>query len=84
MEIALPTLTIKGLPEPVYRRLKDRAESNHRSLNGEIIACLERAVGAGPFDPAAWLADVDAFRGRSGAIDMSDDELRAARGLGRA
>ncbi len=83
MEIAMPTLTIKGLPEPVYRRLKAQAESNHRSLNGEIIACLERVVGIGPFDPAAWLADVSAFQGRAGALAITDDELRAARRLGR-
>lgn len=83
MEIAIPALTIKGLPEPIYRRLKAQAESNHRSLNGEIIACLERAVGAGPFDPAAWLADVAAFQQRSGSLAMTDEELRAARRMGR-
>lgn len=83
MEIALPTLTIKGLPEPIYLALKARAESNHRSLNGEIIACLERVVGAAPFDPAAWLADVTAFQQHSGALAMTDEELRTARRLGR-
>lgn len=79
----MPTLTIKGLPDPTYQRLKARAESNHRSLNGEIIACLERVVSSGPFDPVAWLADVDSFRERSGTLPMTDEELRAARRLGR-
>jgi antitoxin FitA len=84
MEFALPTLTIKGLPEPIYRRLKAQAEANRRSLNGEIIACLERSVGTAPFDAAAWLADVEAFRERSVVQPLSDEEMRAARRMGRA
>jgi antitoxin FitA len=35
----MPTLTIKGLPHPLYRRLKRQAEAHRRSLNGEIIMC---------------------------------------------
>ncbi|HUG27144.1 MAG TPA: Arc family DNA-binding protein [Gemmatimonadales bacterium] len=80
----MPTLTIKGLPEPIYRQLKAQAETNRRSLNGEIIACLERSVGAAPFDAVDWLADVEAFRERSGVQPVPDEELRAARRLGRA
>lgn len=80
----MPTLTIKGLPEPIYRLLKAQAETNRRSLNGEIIACLERSVGAVPFDSTAWLAEVEAFQQRSGVLPMSEDDLRAARRQGRA
>lgn len=80
----MPTLTIKGLPEPIYRRLKAQAETNRRSLNGEIIACLERSLGAAPFDATAWLADVQAFQQHSGMQPMSDEELRDARRSGRA
>lgn len=83
LEFTVPTLTIKGLPEPIYRRLKAQAETNRRSLNGEIIACLERSVGAAPFDAAAWLADIESFHRRSGVPPMSDADLRAARRLGR-
>lgn len=36
------------LPPTLKAQLKDRAANNHRSLTGEIIAILERAVrGAG-------------------------------------
>ena len=58
----MPTLTIKGLPDPIYQRLKAQADAHRRSLNGEIIVCLERAVGATRLDPAAWLAEARAFR----------------------
>lgn len=37
-------LTLKGVPDLVYERLKQAASANHRSLNGEIIARLEAQV----------------------------------------
>jgi antitoxin FitA len=42
---AMPNLTIKGVPERLYLRLKERAERNRRSLNAEIIVALEEATG---------------------------------------
>ncbi len=80
----MPTLTIKGLPDPLYRRLKQQAEAHRRSLNGEIIVCLERALSGGPVDPVAWLTEVRAFRERLRLKPLSLRQLRAARQAGRA
>lgn len=80
----MPTLTIKGLPDAVYQRLKDQAESHRRSLNGEIIVCLEQAVGVAPLDPKVWLAKARAFRQTLKIQPLTDRELRAARRAGRA
>ena len=80
----MPTLTIKGLPDPLYRRLKQQAEAHRRSLNGEIIVCLERALGAARPEPRTWLAQARALRARLQGRPLSDRQLRAARGLGRA
>jgi len=35
------TITLKNIPEPIYTCLKQVAKAHHRSLNNEIIACLE-------------------------------------------
>lgn len=80
----MPTLTIKGLPDPIYERLKAQAEAHRRSLNGEIIVCLERAVGVSRFDPNAWLAEAQAFRSSLTIDPLTDRELRATRQAGRA
>ena len=80
----MPTLTIKGLPDPVYERLKAQAEAHRRSLNGEIIVCLERAVSATRLDPAAWLAAAQEFRESLDIQPLTDKELRIARQAGRA
>lgn len=80
----MPTLTIKGLPDPIYQRLKAQADAHRRSLNGEIIVCLERAVGASRLDPVAWLAEARAFRQSLTIGPLTDRELRAARQTGRS
>jgi plasmid stability protein len=37
-------LTLKNIPEEVYKRLKSAAEAHRRSLNSEAIVCLEAAL----------------------------------------
>ena len=80
----MPTLTIKGLPPDLYRRLKAQAEAHRRSLNGEIIVCLERSVAAGPIRPDAWLESVEAFRKRVAVQPLTRRDLQAAKIAGRA
>lgn len=45
-------LSIKNVPDAVADALRARAERNHRSLQGELMAILERSVS----DPAATAA----------------------------
>lgn len=35
------TLTLKNIPDELYGRLKEVAEAHRRSLNSEVIVCLE-------------------------------------------
>ena len=39
------TITLKNVPRNVHERIKKRAERNRRSLNLEILACLESILG---------------------------------------
>ena len=41
----MANVTIKGLPEEVYERVRKRARRSRRSLNAELIVALEEAVG---------------------------------------
>jgi plasmid stability protein len=47
------SLTLKNIPGGLHQRLKARAESNHRSLNREILALLESLLEAPSVDVAA-------------------------------
>ena len=49
----MPNVALRGVPEPVHRRLKDAARANHRSMNGEILARLAASVSAEPATPSA-------------------------------
>ncbi len=39
-------LSVKNVPEALATKLRTRAERNHRSLQGELMAILEDAVNA--------------------------------------
>jgi antitoxin FitA len=59
----MPTnLTLKNIPDEVYERLKASAESHRRSLNSEIIVCLESVLIPGRVPPAERLARARALR----------------------
>lgn len=58
------TLTLKKLPEGLHERLRDRAARHHRSLNAEVIACLEAAVQPARVDPDELLTRARALRER--------------------
>ena len=38
------TITLKNIPDSIHLALKRAAESNRRSLNGEVIARLEQTL----------------------------------------
>jgi plasmid stability protein len=52
----MATLTVKNVPDRLVRRLKTQASVHRRSLNQEVISCLEAATGATRIDPDALLA----------------------------
>ena len=44
------SITLKNIPDPIYQRIKLAAKRHHRSMNNEIIACLEQALAPRPVD----------------------------------
>ena len=79
---AVPTLTLKGLPAEVHRRLKERAARQGRSLNGEAIACLRAAVTAEAVDVDDLLARARAHR-EATRLRLCDDDVRVLKREGR-
>lgn len=54
----MPTLTLKDVPPRLHQALKKRADRHRRSLNQEVLHCLERVTGlvsSGPEDREDWL-----------------------------
>ena len=79
----MATLTVKNIPDELHERLKQRAAQHRRSLNSEVIVCLEQVLGSRPLDPAAFLARVRARRQAMPQIYVTEEDLRAAKNEGR-
>ncbi len=80
----MANLTVKNVPAPVLRRLKARAATHRRSLNLEVIACLEALVQAVPVDPDSLLAHVRAIRRAPARTRLTDRALNRLKAAGRA
>ncbi len=39
-------ITVKNIPAELYERVKERAKTNHRSINNELITILEAIFAA--------------------------------------
>ena len=72
----MATLTIKNIPEPLVKRLKQRAAAHRRSLNFEVISCLERMSHSAPNDVDVLLARARAVRRIRKGVRLNDRLLR--------
>jgi plasmid stability protein len=82
-ETKMPSITIKNIPDDVYDRIKQRATDNRRSINSEIIECLDQIT-----HPRQVNAEIVRYEARQlresikGKIKESD--IKAAIRRGRA
>ena len=79
----MTTITVKNIPEDIYEKLKRSAELNHRSLNREIIACLERAVSSQVIDVETVLAGARQIREKTARYSITEAEFDQAKSAGR-
>jgi len=80
---SIMNVTIKNLPRGVHRRLKSQAALNKRSLNGEIVEILEKAMQSQPVNIDDFIADLDRFHARHKIPPITEEMLRAAKNEGR-
>ena len=79
----MATLTIKNIPDEVYQRLKHQAAEHRRSLNQEIISCLEQFSGGVPVDPGTFLARAREMRKLVKGPDLTERRLKQLKSAGR-
>jgi plasmid stability protein len=74
----VPQLTVRNIDEALYARLKDRASSNHRSLEAEVRAILDQQLR---LDRTAVVRRANEFRRRLVGRHTGDAtaEIRADR-----
>ena len=79
----MPNITVKNIPDALYRRLKASAETNRRSVNSEIIVCIERAVVSQRINPDEFLRSAQQLRQLTATISITDEAFNHAKTVGR-
>ena len=80
----MATLTIKNIPEPLVRRLKQQAAAQHRSLNFQVISYLEQMTQSVPVDADTLLARARAIRQTPKGMKLTDRLLNDLKVVGRS
>jgi plasmid stability protein len=78
------TLTLKNIPDALYERLRASADLHRRSLNGEILICLESVLLPGRISVKERIARAKALRDEFGNKRFKTREIDAAKRTGRS
>ncbi len=71
----MPALTLKNIPDSLYLQLKEAAKAHHRSLNSEILYCVERTLGSHKIDVSEHLTIARTLRAKTDANPITNEEL---------
>jgi plasmid stability protein len=78
----MATITLKNIPEQLYQKLKKRAKQHYRSLNSEVIVCLDNVLGSKKVDPNLLLERVRDLRSNVSG-KLTDKDLSLLKNQGR-
>ncbi|MGD2083099.1 MAG: Arc family DNA-binding protein [Chromatiales bacterium] len=79
----MAAITIKNVPDALYEQLKAAAQAHHRSINGEVIAALERSLASTKAAPETQLASIRALRAELTIEPLDPAEIAEAIEQGR-
>ncbi len=78
----MPNITVKNIPDGLYQNLKRAATVHHRSINSEIIVCLEQMLRSRKVNPEEVIAQARLLREKVLPYPITDEELTAAKRVG--
>ena len=79
----MPALTIKNIPDTLYQQLKTAAELHRRSINSEVIVCLEKTLAATKITPADRLSRIEQMRSGIKTNNITPEDIELAINSGR-
>ena len=79
----MATITFKNIPDDLYEQLKQAAKAHHRSVNSELIHCLEKTFKPTPVSAAELAQKAHALRSRVNTKQLDPEEIHAAINQGR-
>ncbi len=75
-------ITIKGIPDDVYQKLKLQADRNHRSVNSEVIMTLKKSLESTHHDPDIFIERAKKMKQKAKG-SLSIEEVQQAIDQGR-
>ncbi len=75
----MASLTIKNIPDNLYEHLKQAAAIHHRSINSELIVCLERALLPTKVSALDLKGSAQRLRSRVNTSAFIIDDINAAK-----
>ena len=79
----MPSITLKNIPNSLYIQIKDAASIHHRSLNSEILYCVERTLGTHKINVSEHIEITRKLRAKTAQHSLSDQELNDVKNEGR-
>jgi hypothetical protein len=79
----MANITVKNIPEPVYSALKEAADREHRSLNGQIIYLIEKGIKYDKCSTESVLETARTYRAKTSGFTLTEEILKSAREYGR-
>lgn len=78
----MQAITVKNIPDDIHKSLKNVAKLNHRSLNNEIIYCLEKHLKISKIDPVSIARKAQITRSKI-KHHFTDSEIQDAKNEGK-
>ena len=79
----MATVTFKIIPDDLYEQLKQAANAHHRSVNSELIHCLEKTYKPTRLSATELANRAGELRLRVAAKQLDIDEITSAKNQGR-
>lgn len=79
----MPALTIKNIPDSLYQQLKTAATVHRRSINSEVIVCLEQVLASNPTTPVDRLSRIEQLRSGIKTNSITPEDIDLAINSGR-
>lgn len=79
----MPSITVKNIPQELYDKLRIAATLNHRSINNEMISCVESILMPQRVTVSEKLSRAKRIRNKINIDKIDADEIKNAIEEGR-
>jgi len=69
------SITIKNIPSELYEKLKIKAQRNRRSINNEVIHCIDRSLRSCRVNAEEFVAQIESMHRKHKLLHITAKDL---------